>query len=260
MFTPDTAPQYYLYLRSFETVPRSIAVEVTAAPVRDTAEIEAAIAKLGRELGGGLIVAPDGFTTVHVDDLTKSAAAGKPELFDLAAAHELYGVLFGPVEALIKDKRHVFMVPSGPLTALPFHQLVTEKPSVAVPQIKDIVAYRDAAWLVKRHAVTVLPSVTSLKVLRVFAGKDQGTKPMTGFGDPVFAPEQAPAAQGTTKAKIAAKTRAYSEYWRGSGVDRAKLREGPYRSRAVPSSREGGGAAIGATIHLDRPGARTPSC
>ena len=50
---------------SFETVPRSIAVEVTAPPVRDTAEIEAAIAKLGRELGGGLIVAPDGFTTVH---------------------------------------------------------------------------------------------------------------------------------------------------------------------------------------------------
>ena len=65
MFNPDTAPQYYLYLRSFETVPRSIAVEVTAPPVRDTAEIEAAIAKLGRELGGGLIVAPDGFTTVH---------------------------------------------------------------------------------------------------------------------------------------------------------------------------------------------------
>jgi hypothetical protein len=111
--------------------------------------------------------------------LTKSAAAGKPELFDLAAAHELYGVLFGPVEALIKDKRHVFMVPSGPLTPLPFHLLVTEKPSVAVPQIKDIVAYRDAAWLVKRHAVTVLPSVTSLKALRVFTGKDQGTKPMT---------------------------------------------------------------------------------
>ena len=42
MFNPDTGPQFYLYLRSFETVPRSIAVEVTAAPVfRDTAEIEA---------------------------------------------------------------------------------------------------------------------------------------------------------------------------------------------------------------------------
>ena len=65
MFNPDTGPQYYLYLRSFETVPRSIAVEVTAAPVRDTAEIETAIAKLSREPGGGLIVAPDPFTIVH---------------------------------------------------------------------------------------------------------------------------------------------------------------------------------------------------
>src|SRR5262249_34513345 len=65
MFNPDTAPQYYVYLRSFEAEPRSIAVEVTAAPVRDTAEIEEAIANLGREPGGGLIVAPDAFTVVH---------------------------------------------------------------------------------------------------------------------------------------------------------------------------------------------------
>jgi len=65
MFNPDTAPQYYVYLRSFEAEPRSIAVEVTAAPVRNTAEIEQAIAKLGREPGAGLIVAPDAFTIVH---------------------------------------------------------------------------------------------------------------------------------------------------------------------------------------------------
>ena len=65
MFNPDTAPHYYVYLRSFEAVPRSIAVEVTAAPVRNTAEIEEAIARLGREPGGGLIVAGDAFTIVH---------------------------------------------------------------------------------------------------------------------------------------------------------------------------------------------------
>jgi len=65
MFNPDTAPYYYLYLRSFGAEPRSIAVEVTAAPVRNTAEIEEAIAKLGREPGGGLIVAPDAFSIVH---------------------------------------------------------------------------------------------------------------------------------------------------------------------------------------------------
>jgi hypothetical protein len=40
-------------------MPRSVAVDVTAAPVRDTAEVEKTIAKLGRELGGGLIVAQE---------------------------------------------------------------------------------------------------------------------------------------------------------------------------------------------------------
>jgi hypothetical protein len=41
-------------------------------------------------------------------------------------------------------------VPSGALTALPFHLLVTEKPAVAVPQVnspRDLAAYRGGAWL-----------------------------------------------------------------------------------------------------------------
>ena len=65
VFNPDTAPHYYVYLRSFEAVPRSIAVEVTAAPVRDTAEVEKVLAKLGRDPGSGLIVPADAFTVVH---------------------------------------------------------------------------------------------------------------------------------------------------------------------------------------------------
>ena len=164
---------------------------------------------------------------LDVDELTKSSSMGKAQLFDLAAAHELYVALFGPVEALIKDKPQLLIVPSGPLTALPFHLLVTDKPAIAVPQmqINDMAAYRDAAWLVKRHAVTVLPSVASLKALRVFARKGQGTKPMIGFGDPVFAPEPNRLASAAATAKIAARTRAYSDYWRGASVDRARLAE-----------------------------------
>ena len=164
---------------------------------------------------------------LDVDELTKSVSMGKAQLFDLAAAHELYVALFGPVEALIKDKPQLLIVPAGPLTALPFHLLVTDTPAIAVPQmqVSDMAAYREAAWLVKRHAVTVLPSVASLKALRVFARKGQGTKPMIGFGDPVFAPDQAaaPAGQQTATVKIAARTRAYSDYWRGASVDRARL-------------------------------------
>jgi CHAT domain-containing protein/Tfp pilus assembly protein PilF len=162
---------------------------------------------------------------LDVGELNRSLAAGKPALFDLGLAHELYTTLLGPVEPLIKDKRSLLVVPSGPLTALPFHLLVTEKPAVAQPDVKDIVAYRDAAWLLKSHAVTVLPSVASLKALRVFGRKNEASKPFIGFGDPVFKDETAPAGgqRIVLKVKTAGKTRAYSDYWRGAGVDRAKL-------------------------------------
>jgi tetratricopeptide (TPR) repeat protein len=158
-------------------------------------------------------------------------AAGHSELFDLALAHELYETLLGPAEALIKDKRHLIVVPAGALTALPFHLLVTEKPAVAVSElktVKDLAAYRDAAWLLKRHAISVLPSIASLKALRVFARKGEGTKPMIGFGDPVFDPDglKRPPVQrvaGTTGVN----TRGYAEFWQGAGIERARLAQLP---------------------------------
>jgi CHAT domain-containing protein len=113
--------------------------------------------------------------------------------------------------------------------ALPFHLLVTETPAVAVPRTsRDLAAYRDAAWLLKRHAVSVLPSVASLKALRVFARKDFGSNPMIGFGDPIFGPEAAPEASQRTAQARAVVTRAYSDFWEGAGIDRTKL------ARALP--------------------------
>ena len=103
-------------------------------------------------------------------------SAGKPALFDLALAHELYVELIGPVEALIAGKRHLLVVPSGPLTSLPFHLLVTEKPAKPVVGVKDIALYRDAAWLIKHYAVSVLPSVPSLRALRLPGARPQAPK------------------------------------------------------------------------------------
>jgi CHAT domain-containing protein len=146
------------------------------------------------------------------------------ELFELALAHELYGTLIGPVEGLIKDKRHLIVVPSGPLTALPFHLLVTEKPDAAVPHVntpRDLVAYRNVPWLIRRHAVSVLPSVVSLKALRVFARQEQGAKPLIGFGDPVFNAEEE--GRPATEPPRVAATRSYTDYWKGQGVDRVVL-------------------------------------
>ena len=163
-----------------------------------------------------------------------SEPSGRNDLFDLALANELYGALLGPVETLVKDKRGLLVVPSGALTALPFHLLVTEKPGAAIPESFD--GYREAAWLLNRQAVSILPSVASLKALRVFARKDQGIKPMTGFGDPLFSPapdgpgnNRAAKASDTTKSAVAKSasrsitSAAYTDFWQGAGVDRAKL-------------------------------------
>ncbi len=72
-----------------------------------------------------------------------NVASGNAGLFDLALANELYVTLLGPVEQLVKDKRSLLVVPSGALTALPFHLLVTERPAAAIPE--KIEGYRDAA-------------------------------------------------------------------------------------------------------------------
>jgi CHAT domain-containing protein/Tfp pilus assembly protein PilF len=152
-----------------------------------------------------------------------SDASGKAGLFDLAQAYALYATLLGPVETLVKDKRSLLVVPAGALTALPFHLLVTEKPAAAIPE--KIEGYREAAWLLKRQAVSVLPSVSSLKALRSFARKDLGLKPMTGFGDPVFNPMQDDIGnkRATKSASRGVVTAAYTDFWQGAGVDRAKL-------------------------------------
>jgi tetratricopeptide (TPR) repeat protein/CHAT domain-containing protein len=167
---------------------------------------------------------------LDVDALLRSASAGKPELFDLRQAYDLYVALFGGVDELIKHKAHLIIVPTGPLTALPFQLLVTAPPVVATPRLEDIATYRNVAWIIKRQAVSVLPSISSLEGLRVFARAGQGVKPMIGFGDPIFDPtERARAvavrerqARPTTRGRPRA-ARPYGDFWQGGGADRAQL-------------------------------------
>lgn len=189
-------------------------------------------------------------------------ASGKAGLFDLGLANELYVALLGPVEALTRDKHNLLVVPSAALTALPFHLLVTEKPQAAIPDRLE--GYREAAWLLKRQAVSVLPSVISLKSLRAFARRDQTVKPMTGFGDPVFNPAaEGPADRRAASGKVAARsiaTIAYADFWRGAGVDRARLAQAlpqlPDTADELTAVARDVGAAT-ADIHLGRDASET---
>ena len=199
-------------------------------------------------------------TGLDADDLSKAAAAGK--LFDLGLAHELHDLLLGPVADLLKGKRQLIVVPSGPLTSLPFHLLVTDKPVTAKPSGQQLDAYRKAAWLIREQAVTVLPSVGSLRALRVLAKGGQGTQPLVGFGDPVFgAPTaaQSPTAPATRTAGAPppARTRAfansYASVWRGGTADLASLRMGLAALPETAGELQAVAAAVGAPtndLHL----------
>ncbi len=74
MFNPDTYPYFAIHLKSFEAVAKRLALELSAAPVRSAAEVEDAVAKLGREAGSTLYVTPDPFMLVHRDVVIRAAA------------------------------------------------------------------------------------------------------------------------------------------------------------------------------------------
>ena len=103
--------------------------------------------------------------------------------FSTTQAFKLYQQLFAPAAPLLEGVRHVIVVPNGVLSSLPVGVLVAEAPQKAVTEFVD---YRDVPWLAKRYALTVLPSVASLKALCLFATQARATSPFIGFGDPAL--------------------------------------------------------------------------
>jgi len=66
LYNPDSAPAAgTFFLTPFTDAAKEFKVQPITAQVRNPAEIESAIAKLGREPKSGLIVMPDNFTSVH---------------------------------------------------------------------------------------------------------------------------------------------------------------------------------------------------
>lgn len=103
--------------------------------------------------------------------------------FDLARAHGLYRKLFAAIAPRLVGKRHLMLVPTGPLTSLPFQVLLTEPPRAGLTGVE---ALRAAQWLIRRHALSVLPTVQSLASLRRLAAAGHAVQPFLGIGDPIL--------------------------------------------------------------------------
>jgi tetratricopeptide (TPR) repeat protein len=114
--------------------------------------------------------------------LGNEPARGPGPPFDLERAHRLYQKLFAPFESLIGGK-HLLVVPYGSLTTLPMHVLVTAPPERVAT---GMARYAKAAWLAKRQALTVLPSVSSLKTLRGAGLRSQAANPFLAFANPLL--------------------------------------------------------------------------
>ncbi|MCH9020758.1 MAG: CHAT domain-containing protein, partial [Proteobacteria bacterium] len=114
-------------------------------------------------------------------DQTGIRSLGDIQRFDVDEALALYQQIFAPAEPMLEGARHVFVVPDGALQSLPLGVLITEEPK---GRVRKLSAYRNVEWLAKKYAMTVLPSVSSLRALRRFAKATLASRPFIGFGDP----------------------------------------------------------------------------
>jgi CHAT domain-containing protein/Flp pilus assembly protein TadD len=153
----------------------------------------------------------------EIETLRTGLDPNAPKPFDRGLAYQLYRQLLEPIEGIITQKKRLSFVLDGALTSLPPQVLIT-----SVPSNKDV---GSLDWLIRKYAVTVLPSVASLKVLRNQQLVVAAPKPMIGFGDPVFDRT----AQITGRPKLAALNRSLTSFYRGAIADTTAL------GRALPA-------------------------
>jgi CHAT domain-containing protein len=115
---------------------------------------------------------------------------GRIPAFDFDLAYELYALLLKPVEAVWKDAEHLIIVASGPLGQIPFSVFPTSPFKPGLEEELLFENYRRAPWLVKKVALTRLPSVSSLITLRSLPEAQKSRRAFLGFGDPYFSIEQ----------------------------------------------------------------------
>ncbi|MEI9991928.1 MAG: CHAT domain-containing tetratricopeptide repeat protein [Rhizomicrobium sp.] len=130
----------------------------------------------------GLVTAPLAATTQSLaDDVANLRAAFVPKLgrlpdFSLKSSYALYRELVAPVEPALANASHLIVAPGGALDSLPPALLVTAEP-------KD--GYANADWLVRRFAVSEVPSPRALAALRG-ARVARAPRPFFGVGNPSF--------------------------------------------------------------------------
>jgi CHAT domain-containing protein len=130
--------------------------------------------------------------------------------FDAALSYSIYQEIFGPIADKIAGKKRLSVIANGALTSIPLGVLVTKDPTG-----KNL---KDMDWLIKKFAVTVEPSISSIKTLRAKERITPAPKPMIAFADPVFSQK---ARNQTPPARIT--LRSMPEFYQGTQIDVRRL-------------------------------------
>lgn len=111
--------------------------------------------------------------------------------FDVRLAHKLYRLILAPVKSAWVGSRSLLVSTNGALGQLPLSLLPTKRTRRSNEKEPLFAEYREVPWLARTHAMTMVPSASSLITLRSLPPGDPGRSPFIGFGDPYFNAKQA---------------------------------------------------------------------
>lgn len=98
--------------------------------------------------------------------------------FNLGEANQLYDLLFGGLKDELAKVDQLVVVPSGPLSNLPFSLLVASPPGDAT--------YEKADWLVRTKTISYTPSLRAFTALRGGKSRPVPRQALLAFGDPAL--------------------------------------------------------------------------
>ena len=196
---PDTIEQARAVLRPGEAlISTYVGRDKTFVwSVPEKGEFAFAAAELGREDLEDLV----GLIRSSLEP--NAATLGEIPPFDVDVAFSLFDELFVPVEDGWRGAKDLLIVAHGPLGYLPPGLLPTEPVSLKPEDGALFSNHRDVAWLIRSYSVTMLPSVASLRTLRMLPEGKKGRKAFAGFGDPIFNASQTGASAGAVESKPA---------------------------------------------------------
>jgi CHAT domain-containing protein len=111
--------------------------------------------------------------------------------FDMKLASELYALVLKPFEDDWKPAKNLIVVTNGALGLLPLSLLPTAPAEITIDDDPLFASYRKVPWLARTHAVTMVPSVSALQILRKLPPGKSTRQDLIAFGDPYFSKEQA---------------------------------------------------------------------